>query len=209
MTITKLGKSFASLGAILGLLASGLFLAGCATDDSPSQGTFADLGGAAGQATNNAFMPNGGDTLHAGDPLFIVFSDLPSPPPPFNVRVGEDGTITLLWNQTFIAAGKTRGELEREIRGRYVPMYYKDLTVTISQPERWYFIRGEVKSPNRYPYVGPTTVLKAIASAGDFTDFARKTRVKLTRADGQSVTVNCLKALQDPRLDLAVYPGAT
>src|SRR5439155_15126420 len=140
------------------------FLGGCVTDDSSQ---FADIGGAGLSGTNNVLTaPPSGEILRAGDPLFIVFSDLPNPPPPFSVRISEDGTITLLWNMTFIAAGKTRGELEREIRGRYVPQYYRDLTVTITQPERWYFVSGEVKAPNRYPYVGTTTILKAIASAG-------------------------------------------
>ena len=209
MSITKLGKPFGSLCAILGLLASGLFLGGCASEDSSSQ-SFAEIAGVTGSGTNNAFAtPNGAETLHTGDPLFITFSDLPNPPPPFTVRISEDGTITLLWNQTFIAAGKTRGELEREIRGRYVPQYYRDLTVTITQPERWYFVSGEVKAPNRYPYVGTTTILKAIASAGDFTDFAKKNGVKLTRTDGSSSTINCLKARGDPRRDLPVYPGDT
>jgi polysaccharide export outer membrane protein len=213
MSISKLVKSFAAWSAVLGLLLSGLVLGGCATSDPPS-GAFADMPGAAGGsgATNTpaptpALAVNGGDTLHIGDPLVITFTDCPNPPPAFTVRIGEDGTITLIWNQTFIASGKGRGELEREIRARYVPSIYRDLTVTIIQAERWYFVRGEVKSPNRYAYPGPTSVLKAIAAAGDFTEFASKTTVQLTRADGSKTTVNCLKAQKDPRLDPSIYPG--
>ena len=50
-------------------------------------------------------------------------------------------------------------------------------------------------------------MLKAIASAGGFTDFANKKKVKLTRVDGRTQTVNCVKALDNPSLDLEVYPG--
>ena len=48
---------------------------------------------------------------------------------------------------------------------------------------------------------------KAIASAGGFTDFANKKKVRLTRVDGRTQIVNCVKALENPSLDLEVYPG--
>ena len=61
--------------------------------------------------------------------------------------------------------------------------------------------------PGRQPYLGPTTVLRAIASCGDFTDFAKKQKVRLTHANGKSVIVNCIKAQDHPELDPPVYPG--
>src|SRR5437016_3820260 len=98
MSITKVGKLFWPWSAVLGLLFSAVFLAGCATDDS----SFADITGATPGTNNTAALAsgNGGDTLHVGDPLLITFSDMPNPPPPASVRIGEDGTITLIWNQT-------------------------------------------------------------------------------------------------------------
>ena len=52
------------------------------------------------------------------------------------------------------------------------------------------------------------TVLKAIASAGGFTDFANKKKVKLTRVDGRTVYRQLRQgAGRDPELDLEVYPG--
>ena len=200
-----------------GLLAV-LLMAGCQTDTS--QQPFADIQGLTTAppaetivlpAVTNApaASTNGGsaETLRVGDSLTIVFSDLPTGPVSFEARVKEDGGITLLHNLTFIAAGKTIGELEKEIRARYVPDYYGSLTVTIKPQNRFYFVDGEVKAVNRYIYEGRTTVLKAIASAGGFTDFANKKRVKLTRANNTAETVNCIKALEDPRLDLEVFPG--
>ncbi len=205
-------------GTLCAELLAVLLLAGCQTDTS--QQPFADIQGlTTARPAETIVLPavtngpaastNGGsaETLRAGDSLTIVFSDLPTGPVSFEARVKEDGGITLLHNLTFIAAGKTLGELEKEIRARYVPDYYGSLTVTIKPQNRFYFVDGEVKAVNRYIYEGRTTVLKAIASASGFTDFANKKRVKLTRANNTTETVNCIKALEDPRLDLEVFPG--
>ena len=88
-----------------------------------------------------------------------------------------------------------------------MPDFYKRLTVTVSTERRVYYVGGQVKGPGRQEYIGTITVTKAIQSAGDFTDFAAKTRVELTRADGRKVMVNCNKAAKDPSLDPPVYPG--
>lgn len=147
------------------------------------------------------------ESLNIGDLVTVVFSDTPTATLPFEERVKEDGTITLLLNQTFKVAGKSRSEVEKEIRARYVPAYYVNLTVTVKPQERYYYVNGEVKLPSRQPYPGELTVLKAIASAQGFTDFANTKKVRLTRANGHTVIVNCDKALQDAHLDLPVYPG--
>jgi len=149
------------------------------------------------------------ETIHVGDFLIIVFSDLPTAVPNFEVRVNEEGTITLIENQKFVAAGKTRGELEKEIRERYVPKYYVRMTATIKPQERLYYVRGEVRQPGPKAYMGPITVLNAIASASDFTDFANKKRVTVTHLNGKKQVINCVKAIKSPQLDLRVYPGDT
>jgi polysaccharide export outer membrane protein len=81
--------------------------------------------------------------------------------------------------------------------------------VSSKESTRWYYVLGEVRVPNRQIYNSRITVLQAIASAGGFTDFAKKTKVKLTRVDGRTQIVNCSKALENPTLDLEVYPGDT
>jgi polysaccharide export outer membrane protein len=99
--------------------------------------------------------------------------------------------------------------VEKEIRNRYVPRLYKYMTVTINWRDatQFYYVDGEVKSPARQTYIERTTVLKAIASAGGFTDFAKKAGVTLTRQDGRKFIINCKKARVDSKLDLEVYPG--
>jgi polysaccharide export outer membrane protein len=193
-------------------------LAGCKSGASSSGFTQlpGHVGGSAeqgGAITNISSARPSGDTwdaIRAGDTLRISFSDLPIVMAgPIEERVKDDGTITLLENQTFTAAGKTRGLLEKEIHDRYVPAYYKKMTVSVlpKSDTQFYFVDGEVRTPARQVYISRTTVLKAIASAGGFTDFANKGGVVLTRVDGTTVTVNCKKAIRNPKLDLEIFPG--
>jgi protein involved in polysaccharide export with SLBB domain len=190
----RMSRGWAMMCGLLGAL---MVLAGCSTFKPHPVAT-----------TNPPPIESTVESVHVGDSLTIIFSDLNPLIPAFEERVKEDGTITLIHNQTFTAAGKTRGDLEKEIRARYVPTIYVNLTVTIKPQERFYTVSGEVKVPGRQQYYGPTTVLKAIASCGDFTDFANKKKVRLTRAhDSRMYTINCKKALTNPRLDLEVLPN--
>lgn len=151
------------------------------------------------------------DVLNPGDAVTISITDIPVPIPEIQDRIKDDGTITLLQNQTFVAKGKTRGALAEEIRKRYVPDFFKQMTVNVKKTEQtqFYYVGGEVKAPGRQVYISRITVIKAIQSAGDFTDFAKKTAVQLTRMDGTKHIINCKKALKDPQLDLEVFPGDT
>ena len=199
--------------AVFAVGLSGLFSPGCT---SQSEGTFAEMpgssytgSGSAGSAGSPTNYINGDsfERIRAGEALTITFTDTPTAILPFEEVVKDDGTITLQQNQTFVAAGKVRGELEKEIRARYVPAYYVNLTVTIKLQERLYYIGGEVRNPNRYAWANGTTVLKAIQAAGDFTDYANKKKVRIQRSDGRIDTINCIKAIDDPRLDAPIYPG--
>jgi polysaccharide export outer membrane protein len=208
------------LGMVCGLLAVALFAAGCRTPNAQSgdaggsaapapaapQGTNGPVGDA--RAAGPAAAKSTSDLLRIGDSVNVTLLDLPQAQPPMDVTIKEDGTITLpLLTNPVKAAGKTTGELEKDIWQSYVPSYYKHLTVIVKAQGQYYSVKGEVKAPNRYPYTSATTVLKAITSAGDFTDFARKQQVQVFRSGGQIETEDCLKALKNPKLDLPVYPG--
>lgn len=226
MGITQVTKRSSGLAAVwISLLLAGFTLAGCRTGQDKN---FADVPGLPGSAaTAPAAAPaesaapagaapasgtNGGysvDIVHIGDTLIITFQDLPIIMPPIEDRVKDDGTITLLFTKTFTAAGKTRGQLEREIRDAYVPAFYKAMTVSVRQQiqTQFYYVGGEVKIPGRQVYIGRITVLKAIQSCGDFTDFANRRKVQLTRADGRTITINANKALKDAKMDLEIFPN--
>jgi protein involved in polysaccharide export with SLBB domain len=141
--------------------------------------------------------------------LVVDFSGVSDPPLRHEERIKQDGRITLPNIGAVEAAGKSRGALEEEIHSRYVPNYYRQLTVIVRNEGRFFYVGGQVRNPNQYPYLKEMTVLKAIATAGDFTDFAKKTKVLLTRADGRKVTINCIKAQADPKLDVSLYPDDT
>lgn len=153
--------------------------------------------------------PCGLDELRIGDKLTINFSDVPtgSLPPAYEVQVKEDGTLTLPMSLSVLAAAKKAGVVEKEIRALYVPRFYNQLTVTLKTQEKHYSVGGEVKSPGRQFYLGPTTVLRAIQSCGDFTDFAKKGAVEIHRADGSLQIIDCKRARKDPRWDLPICPG--
>jgi protein involved in polysaccharide export with SLBB domain len=149
------------------------------------------------------------DKLRVGDTIRVDFSNLSERQmPPHEEQIKGDGTITLPLIGAVQALGKSTGELQNEIQKAY-SKYFVSMNVTVKAPERYYSVGGEVRTPKRDVYVGGTTVIKAIQSAGDFTEFARRNKVILTRANGKSFTVDCDKALRDPRLDLPVYPGDT
>jgi polysaccharide export outer membrane protein len=146
-------------------------------------------------------------TFQIDDLVTVGFSGIDNPPPPHEERIKNDGNISLPYVGAVKAVGKTPGELQRDIRQLYVPrLYNTNLTITVKGQERFFFVQGFVRGPGRYAYSGKITVTKAISAAGDFNDFANKKKVRLTRSNGKKYTINCIKALNDPSLDLPVYP---
>lgn len=216
-TISKLtGRATRWLGW---LCLSGLLAAGCQTpDDSswlsplpgpePASGTNA-VGGTAPVSgpTNGIPFAVNTDRFAVGDMVRVIFSGVSETIQPHEERIKDDGTVTLPLIGAIKAVGKTPGEVQKAITDAYVPDYYKRLTVTVSSDKRVYYVGGYVRQPGRQEYLGTTTVTKAIQSAGDFNDFADHRNVVLTRADGKTLTVNCLKAAKDPALDPPVFPG--
>lgn len=150
------------------------------------------------------------DPLHAGDSIRIDFSGTPAPVPTVQTEIKGDGTVHLDFIGDVMAEGKTPGELERCIQTNYVPAYYTHLSVTVTPVARYFYVEGEINGVGggRILYAGPITVTRAIAAAGDFNPFADRKRVRLYRMGAtKAVIINCIKALDDPRLDLPVYPG--
>lgn len=163
--------------------------------------------------TNNQIGPQNttapsADVLHPGDMINIRFSDVPNPPLGVDTRIREDGSILLPYNVHVEAGGKSVTQLQEDIQNAYVPKFYKRLTVIVASEQRYYTVAGQVRMPGPKPYLGETTVLSAIASAGDFTDFANRRNVKVTRAsNNRDFVVDCVEAQQDQSKDPQIYPG--
>jgi len=146
--------------------------------------------------------------LHVGDAVAITFSGLPDPMDAQEKPIKDDGTITLQDIGRIKAAGKTPGELEDAIHDLYVPKYYTHLNVTVKTTgDRVYYVRGEVKGPGRMIYAGAITVSKAITSAGDFTEYANRSKVWLVRANGDRFKLDLNAILDGEQPDPPVYPG--
>lgn len=195
--------SGSSLVALVGLVLVGGLVAGCQT--AGNEGIH--FTSVPGDEVAPAGAPSDSPRIAKGDMVKVAFSGTEKEIKPHEERVKEDGTITLPLIGAVKAEGKTTGELQKEIHDRYVPEYYTRLTVTFSTDQQLYYVQGQVRTPGRQQYIGQTTVLKAIASAGDFTDFADRERVVLTRADGSRLIVDCEKAAKDSAYDLPVFPG--
>ena len=178
---------------------------------SPGCGTSGANNGSVAPAASSAEHPKPSrispDIISTGDRITIVFADIPNPFT-HDERVRQDGQINLpIVGKSVTAAGKTAGMLQEEIHKLFVPDYFKRMTVTVKTDARFFTVSGQVRAPSLVPYVTDMTVLRAIAAAGDFTDFADKRSVELTRVNREKFIIDCIKAQRDSKLDMPVYPG--
>ena len=176
----------------LGLFVLATVWSGCETDHPPSAFVCID------------------DEIRVGDTLSISLLDIPSTETlqekQFVVR--SDGTVNLPSLNAVPAAGKKFGEFERDVQTNYIAnKIYQRVTVVVKPGDRFYSVAGEVKSPGRQIYSGQTTVLRAIATCGDFTEFASRKKVEITRANGQREIIDCNKARSDSKYDRPICPG--
>jgi len=194
----------------LGLAGIGLLLGGCESPEGNQSTASLPPAASSGpvQVASTNSPPVGMDDLCVGDKVTVTLSDIPVNYGPIERQIREDGTITLPLEIEVKAAGKKAGDVAAEIHDLYVPRYFVRMTVSVKPEERVFYVTGQVRLPNRYVYAGEITLLRAISVAGDFTDYAKKTKVKVTRAKGgKPLIVNCKKALAEPKYDVPIYPG--
>jgi protein involved in polysaccharide export with SLBB domain len=192
----------AGVGAVLfSVVATGLLVTGCGTNGPQ----YAPLPPELASTTE----VGSSDRFRIGDLVAITFQSTSGSDiliKDHHEAIKEDGTITPPFIGSVAAAGKTPGDLQRELQVKYNALY-NHITVTIVPSDRFYYVTGEVKKPGPEPYLGETDIIKAISAALDFTDFASKHRVRLTRANGQTQVINVQRILDDPQYDVPVYPG--
>lgn len=197
--VQTLGKWALSLLAVawLGLVATGC--GGAGEPKAPPPGP---------QVTGEPELPDpGADQLFPGDRVTLLFYGPPNPPQPHTEAIRSDGTLSppLLPNPV-VAAGKTLGQLERELQELYVPNYFTTLTITVKSEERYFFVGGYVTSPGMIGYRSGMTLTKGIKAAGDVTIWAGK-KVTITRADKQTRDYDLGEILDDAKLDPPLYPN--
>lgn len=192
----------AGVGAVLfSVVAAGLLVTGCQTGKPEYSPLPPELA--------STTKVGSSDRFRIGDLVTVTFQSTSGSDiliKDHHEAIKEDGTITPPFIGSIIAAGKTPGDLQRELQVKY-DILYKNINVTIVPSDRFYYVTGEVKKPGPEPYLGETDIIKAISAALDFTDFANKHKVRLTRANGQTQVINVQRILNDPQYDVPVYPG--
>lgn len=150
--------------------------------------------------------------LREGDQLSIRIDAGPpgssSAAAPSDATIDEDGYISLPLVGRIKAAGLTSSELAEHIQANYVPRYYVRCNATVLVAQRFYYIGGEVRNPNRFLWSEDTTLMKAISTAGGFTDYANRRKVQLVHGkDSQEFDSDELQ--RSPSKDVAIRPGDT
>lgn len=158
-------------------------------------------------ATDDSRAQSGKLKPRIGVPLTVRFAGIEPTPPTVGAWVKEDGTITLPLIGRIVATNRTVKDLHREIQERCAPGINCVVIVGLPPPEPFYYVTGEVRDPGRREWAGELTLTQAIQASGDFTKSANQKNVQLIRADGTTLRVNCVKAMQHPSLDPKVMPG--
>ena len=145
--------------------------------------------------------------LRALDPLVITLLGIPEEKQ-MDIVIDERGDITLPYIEAPVrAVGLTTSSLEREIQRIYTEgEIYRNITVNIQTHAKIYYLEGEVKRPTEYPLNRRITLLQAIAASGGYSEYAKRTKVTITR-NGQVMTFNAKKIEKHPELDVPVEAG--
>ena len=78
------------------------------------------------------------------------------------------------------------------------------------QVRRSYSVYGEVHKRGRQEMrSGDVDLAEAIAAAQGFTEFADQKRIRITRADGKTETVNLQRILAGENNEVRIHPGDT
>jgi protein involved in polysaccharide export with SLBB domain len=182
---------------LLGAVAVSVLLTGCG---SSRTSTASDSG------PSKLAPPS--DVMRVGDKIDIRLSGVPDQGYFNAVQIPPSGDVTVdLLSMPFHAAGHTPDELAGEIAAAYRSQkIYSNPIISVIPEERFINVSGDVRSPTRVVYSPDSTLMSTIISCGGFTDYANKRAVRIIRGQ-QILTVDCIKAIQTPGADPAVYPG--
>src|SRR5256885_15268237 len=128
------GKMWGFAGAFCAVILALCGLTGCQTAGDPEG--YAVLPGMENVSVSESEPAPAPDEtieiIHIGQTLVVSFADTPTQLNPLEVKVQEDGTVKLYYNERFKCEGLTTTQLEKEVHDRYVPQYFTRLTVMIT-----------------------------------------------------------------------------
>ncbi len=145
-------------------------------------------------------------TLKKGDLVQVFLRGIPSADA-IEAIIDEFGQIPLPFIGEVVAEGQTASELARNIRRIYQEQgIYRNMSVNVNVPTRYYYVQGEIRGPGRYQIVASTRVSQAIAGAGGYTEFASG-RVEIKRGGRIVKTIRNARRLdRNPQDDIILEP---
>jgi polysaccharide biosynthesis/export protein len=208
MMMKELKSVSGTVLAMFAVLATCVLLNGC-----KSQPVFAEFSESAVGVPSEIYTKPPGETdrFHVGNVVTLNFSSSSGEMPlqTHQEAIKDDGRISPPIIGSVIAAGKSPGELQFELQTNY-NRFYRNMTVTVTSPQRYYHVLGEVRSSGAKLYLGETDIVKAISDAGDFTEYARKNKIRLKRPNGKTEIIDYRRAVEgDSNYKVPVYPGDT
>lgn len=142
------------------------------------------------QDSSSLPAPNRGDLTAADRPSLIGPLDTIQidvfnvPDLSREIQVDASGRISMPLAGTIDARGKTAAELASAIEGALRGRYVRDPQITVnikSSVSQVVTVDGQVVEPGLYPVTNQMTLLRAIASAKGFSEFARADDVVILR----------------------------
>lgn len=124
--------------------------------------------------------------LGPGDVIDVKFRFTPELD--YQQAIRPDGKITLQMVDEVKAAGLTPEGLDRHLTELFsTKLKSPEITViVVSLTKPLFYVTGQVERPDAYNLEAGTTVIKAIAMAGGFTEIASQNKVKIIRkVDGK------------------------
>jgi polysaccharide export outer membrane protein len=146
--------------------------------------------------------------LRRGDKVEIALLGIPGSQI-LNDKVDGQGYVNLPHIGKVRLEGTTPSEAKVLIQRAYIDGgIYRRIDVGVVPEAYSYYISGEVARPGKYEWSTDMTLLRAIAAAGDYTEYARRSRVDVTRG-GEKTTYNTDK-IEDLRIpDPPIKPNDT
>ena len=137
--------------------------------------------------------------MERGDRVTISLRGIPRPEDISEV-IDDNGEVTLPLVAGIRIEGLTSSEAEERIEKAYINSgYYREINVIIVAQDDVFFVRGEAQRPGQYVLNGDVTLMMAIATAGGYTEWANRRKVRIIRQDQVLINnANRIDAREDP-----------
>ncbi len=175
----------------------------------PSGATEGDAGATSGQGlTSGAYIIKVDDILTIEGTPLTPGLELKAR----SYRVSEDGTIIMPFIDWINVAGMSKRQLEKKLMELYCPDYFRNVVINVEVRSKTFNIIGDVRIPGVKELITETSILTAIALAGDFTEYANEKKVTVIRRDAQGnatrTVIDC-KAIMDGKApdDFIIKPN--